>query len=331
MRQFILDFPNQFKKGIEAAEAANVRFDKKFSNLIVCGMGGSALPAEIIKVLPHFNLPVVIHRSYGLPREANENSLIFISSYSGDTEEPISSLKEAADKNFSIVGLSAGGEVKNLCKNKEIVYVEYPEEKEGFQPRFGLGYSFSAMFKVLDNLGYLNCDCDINLKIESLAAALTESQEVFEKEGKNLAGKIYDKLILIYAPNDFKSLSYIWKINFNETSKIPAFSNCFPELNHNEMTGFVNGLKILGEKICILNLKEKEGDERLLKRSEITKKLLSDKGVNSIDIKFAGKNNLEKIFSSILLSIWTSYNLALLYETDPVLVPLVEDFKKMLK
>ncbi len=330
MRQFILDFPNQFKKGIEAAEEANVSFDKKFANLIVCGMGGSALPAEIIKMLPRFNLPVIVHRSYGLPREASENSLIFISSYSGNTEEPIDSLNEAVSRNLSIVGFSKGGEIENLCKEKRIYHIKYPDEVEGFQPRFGLGYSFFAMLKVLDILGYINCDCAINKKMEDLATHLSESQKNFEKESKDLAERLYEKLPIIYAPHNFKALSYIWKINFNETGKIPAFSNCFPELNHNEMTGFINAFKILGEKIIILNLKEKEGDLRLLKRAEVTKELLKDKEINLIDIEFFGKNNLEKFFSSILLAMWTSYNLALLYEIDPVLVPLVEDFKKLL-
>lgn len=333
MRQFILDFSKQFRKGIEAAENAEINGlmerKKDFQNLVVCGMGGSALPGEILKSLPHFNLPIIIHRSYGLPRETNENSLIFVSSYSGNTEEAVDALNEAVNKNFNIAGFSDEGEVKKLCKDKNIPYVDYPQEKTGFEPRLALGYSFAAMFRVLDILGHT--PCDTKQKLEELAAELSGLSEALEKEGEALAKKIFGKLILIYAPYNLKGLPYIWKINFNETVKIFAFSNCYPELNHNEMQGFENAAGIFKEKICVLNLIEKETDQRILKRMEITFKIIKENKIDAINIEFRGKNILEKIFSSITLSMWTSYYLALLYKIDPLEINIIEDFKKLLK
>lgn len=330
MRNFILDFPNQFKKGIDAADAASVNFhEKKFSNLIVCGMGGSALPAEIIKILPHLSLPVVIHRSYGLPKESNKNSLVFISSYSGNTEEALDALSEAISENLSIVGFSDEGEIKKLCKDKSIPFVDYLRGKPGFEPRLALGISFAAMFRVLDNLGYT--PCDTNQKLGRLAIKLLEQNKRIEKEGEALAKKIFGKFPLIYAPHNLRGLSYIWKINFNETAKIFAFSNCYPELNHNEMQGFENAAGILKEKICVLNLIDKDENERILKRIEITSKIIKENCAETIDIELRGETILEKIFSSILLSIWTSLNLAMLYKTDPLRINIIEDFKKMLK
>lgn len=333
MRQFILDFPNQFKKGIKAAEAADLNSltarKNDFQNLIICGMGGSALPGELIKILPHLNIPVFIHKSYGLPKETNNKSLVFISSYSGDTEETLSALNDALRRKLNVIAFSdEQGKIQEIAKENNIFNVKFPKEAEGFQPRFSLGYLFSAMMFCLSKLGIIHCD--INVKFSEAKDFLNKENSNFEEEGKLLAQKIYEKIILIYVPYDFRGLSYIWKINFNETSKIPAFSNCFPELNHNEINGFVNLSKIADGKIKILSLLDDSADERIIKQSKITSELLLKEGVETINVRIYGDSVLQKIFSSVLLSMWTSYYLALLYNTDPIPVKMVEDFKKEL-
>ena len=333
MRQFILDFPKQFKKGMEVAENADlgdlIARKNDFQNLIVCGMGGSALPGDIIKALPHFNLPVIVHRSYGLPREANEKSLIFISSYSGNTEEVIDSLNEAKKNNFNIIAFSKGGEIEKNCLRDKISHIKYFEEESGFQPRFALGEAFSAMMLTLSRFELL--PHNPKSKLEELAEILSGKNKFLEEQGKEIAEKIFGKIVLVYAPHDLRCLSYIWKINFNETSKIPAFANSFPELNHNEINGFANIAEVAENKIIILNLQDKDSFERLNKRAKITSLLLQDYGIKTIDIEISGVNILDKIFSSIILSMWTSYYLALLYKTDPITVKVMEEFKAKLK
>lgn len=333
MREFILDFPKQFKKGIKAAENADISklITRKngFQNLVICGMGGSAIPGDIIKTLPHFNLPIIIHRSYGLPREANEKSLIFISSYSGNTEETISSLNEAKKNNFNIIAFSKGGEIEKICLNEKIPYIKYSEEMPDFQPRFALGEVFSAMMLIFFRLGFLPHDPE--LKLGELTEILSGKNKSLEEQGKELAEKIFGKIVLIYAPYDLKCLSYIWKINFNENTKIPAFSNCFPELDHNEINSFVNLGKIAENKMLILNLYDKDLSERMNKRAKITSEISQGCGIKTTDVEILGLNILDKIFSSIILSMWTSYYLALLYKTDPEPVKIVEEFKIKLK
>lgn len=332
MRQFILDFPNQFKKGIKAAEAADLNSltarKNDFQNLIICGMGGSALPGELIKILPHLNIPVFIHKSYGLPKEAGDESFVFISSYSGDTEETVSALNEAIQRKLNIIAFSKGGILEKICFENNIAYVKYSEENKNFQPRFALGHSFSAMMLMLFRFGFL--PHDPKLKLNELAENLIVQNKFLEEQGKETAEKIFGKIILIYAPYNLRTLSYIWKINFNETSKIPAFSNCFSELNHNEINGFVNISKIAKDKIKILNLLDENADKRIVRQSQITAGLLFKEGIETINIPLQGSNILQKIFSSVLLSMWTSYYLALLYNTDPIQVKMVEDLKKEL-
>src|SRR3989338_7326935 len=271
MRQFILDFPKQFQKGIEAAvNAAGIELlkNKKFDNLIICGMGGSALPGEILKMAPCFKLPIFIHRSYGLPRVASEKSLIFISSYSGNTEESLDAFAEAKKRNLTIVGFSVGGELEKLCLKNNIPFVKYPKEAENFQPRFALGYSFGAMFSVIHKLNLVSCVPE--KKLTEVAGNLSKKMSSFEKEGRSLSRKIQNKIPVIYAPENLKYTAHFWKINFNETSKIPAFWNYLPEMNHNEINGWVNAAKIAKNKFIVLMLNDSESDPRILKRIKTT-------------------------------------------------------------
>ena len=115
LRQVILDYPNQLQMGADFAKNVKVNLEKKPTNLVVCGMGGSALPANFLKfyLREHNNkLPVYISRNYHLPFETDENSLVFISSYSGNTEETVSCFKEALEKKLPIVAFSEGGQRK---------------------------------------------------------------------------------------------------------------------------------------------------------------------------------------------------------------------------
>ena len=102
MRQVILDFPKQFKVGVEAAKNIKTANRSLFSNIIICGMGGSALPADVFVMINNHllltKLPVFIHQNYGLHPMTNKNSFVVCISYSGNTEETISAFKEARKK-----------------------------------------------------------------------------------------------------------------------------------------------------------------------------------------------------------------------------------------
>jgi len=341
MRRVILNFPKQFSAGLEAAKdikSASWR-SGDFNQLIFCGMGGSALPATILKTLAIFYewpINIKIHRSYGLPSRVSPRALIFAISYSGNTEETISSYQEAKERNLSVITITAGGKLANLCKKDKTPWVKLPtrlsaRQEEKIQPRQAIGYQFGAIVKVLSNFNIIK---DLDEDILEIDKKL--KPKILEKQAKILSQKIKGKIPIIYSSDIYRGLAYIWKISFNENSKSPAFYNYFPELNHNEMEGMAH------EKECehhdkpifhVLILKDKNSDHpKILKRMTITGELLKEKSgfnVNYIDI--AGKNPLTKIFSNYILSQWTSYYLALEYEVDPSPVKIVEEFKKRLE
>lgn len=325
-RQFIIDTPSQFKVGMEIAKNAKVEGD--FESLTVSGMGGSALPVNLLQAF--INTPdekpfdIYINRYYLLPSFAKQkSSLNFISSYSGTTEEVISSLEEVQALGLPFVGFSSGGNIEELSKKYGMPHVKLPIPYPNYQPRMGTGYFFGAMYQVLVNQGLIP---DKSSEIISDAKNFNEHMDSYEQKGKELAQKLKGKTPVVYASSQFVSTAMVWKIKLNENAKTPAFYNFFPELNHNEMVGFTNPQA----KFFIIMLKDSKDDPRNLKRYEVTAQLLKDKGIESEILSMDGDNIFSKMFSSITLADWTSYYLALEYDQDPTPVAMVEDLKKIL-
>ena len=322
MRKVIMDFPKQFSVGLEAAKEVKIFGD--FNQLIFCGMGGSALPGVILKMLKVFHgwpVAIRVHRSYGLPSWVSPRALVFTVSFSGNTEELISSYKEAKDKSLSIVGITTGGKLAELCQKDKTPWVKIPEVN--IQPRSAAGYQIASIIKVLSHFSIFE-----NLDKYILAASKNLKPKALEGQGKELAQRIEGKIPVIYASDKYRGLAQIWKINFNENSKSPAFWNYFPELNHNEIVGMTHTTA----PFHVLILRDEKLDHpRILKRMTITARLLKEKGIGVDIIDIEGKDILTKIFSNYILANWASYYLALEYEIDPSPVKTIEEFKKRLE
>lgn len=320
MRAVILSFPKQFKIGLRAAQG--VKVEGRFDALTICGMGGSALPADILTIwlnAQKIALPVYINRNYGLPFQTDQRHLVVCISYSGNTEETLDCFEGARQKKLKIVTVSSGGKLAEIAKKYGIASVIVPG---GLEPRMALGLQFATLMQILAN-------CQIiegGLKSVSALEKLLQPQNL-ENEGKVLAKKLKGEIPVIYASDKFKSLARIWKIQFNENSKTPAFSNHFPELNHNEQNQFAGDKN---NQLSIIMLRDAEDHPRVLKRMELLAQMLREMKVSIDIIDIEGKDILDKTFSSILLGDWTSYHLALLNKVDPTPVKIIEEFKKKL-
>ena len=331
LRQVILNSPSQFEAGLSLAR--DITVTGQFKNIIVSGMGGSALPANLLRTYcnslfqthPKYKpFEIHINRHYSLPPESyTSNALNFIVSYSGNTEETISSLEEAHNSNLSFIGLSSGGKVEELCRKYRALHIKLPVPYPNFQPRMGTGYFFGSMFQLLVNQNLIP---DTTNELLSLAGKLNSQMGNFEKKGMELARKIKGKTPVIYSSPKYKPVAMVWKIKINENSKTPAFWNFFPELDHNEMVGFTNPQA----KFFIIMLKDAEDHEKNKCRYEPTARLLRKKGVESEILDMEGDNVFYKIFSSLNLADWTSYYLAIEYGQDPTPVDMVENLKKIL-
>ena len=320
MKQDILDFPKQFAQGLKLAK--DIKIKGEFDNVVVSGMGGSAWPAEILSAW--LDLSIKINRTYQLPLRGK--SLAIFSSYSGNTEEPLTAYQEAIKKGLITAAITSGGQLKELCQKNSTPFVEIPT---GLVPRMATGYIFTALYSILANSGLIK---DKSSEILEMAKNLEPAQQ--EKQGQDLAKKLKSKIPIIYTSDKLKVLGYIWKIKFNENSNSPSFTHYFPELNHNELEGMTH------EKECdfhdkpvfhCLILKDSQDYPRIQKRMDLTAEMLNQTGLPTEIIDLFGQTLLEKIFSSALLADWTSYYLAQEYQTDPLAEETIEEFKKRMK
>lgn len=321
MSDAIKSFANQFayEPTIE-----NSKKLKKYKKYILSGMGGSHLAADLARIYDP-TLPLIIRSDYGLPQmlaHEHKHSLFIASSYSGNTEEVIDALNNALKEKIPSAVISIGGKLIDIAKKHNLPYIQMPNT--GIQPRSALGFSLNALFKLLGREDALK-DCH--------KLAKTLKPQNFENTGKQLAKNLKNKIPIIYCSRHNKSIGYNWKIKFNETGKIPAYYNVFPELNHNEMTSFdVNSnSKHLSENFYFIILKDKNDHKKIQKRMDALVKLYKDRKLNVEIINLTGKNKLEKIFSSLLIADWTAIYTAENYGLESEQVPMVEEFKKIIK
>ncbi|MGK2848653.1 MAG: bifunctional phosphoglucose/phosphomannose isomerase [Minisyncoccota bacterium] len=329
--QMLVDSPDQL--GVGLALAKDIRVSGTFTSVMISGMGGSALPGNILRIYLNdlfrteapTQQPLAIYqnRFYTLPPEGYHECLNFICSYSGNTEETVASFTEALAHGLPCIGISSGGKIEEMCQTNNVPHIKLPLPYPDFQPRVGTGYFFGALFQVLVNQGLVpNTTAQLLVEAEQLKSQLS----IIEEQGKALSQKLVGKTPVIYATPKYKSVAMVWKIKLNENAKTPAFWNFFPELNHNEMVGFT----LPQAKFIVLMLRDRDDDPRNLRRFAMTAELLRTQGVEVEILDMDGESVYTKVFMSILLSDFTSYHLALEYGQDPTPVALVEALKKLL-
>lgn len=321
LKNDILNYAKQFAYVPEVKNANNIG---EFESVVIGGMGGSGLPAGLLRaVKPEFD--ITAHHEYGLPKfieHDKERRLLIAISHSGNTEETIDFCKTANDRGFKIAVIASKGKLLDIAEAKGLPYIDLPGDD--VQPRMSLGYMLRAILKLIG---------EEDLYEEAGGLTETLKPEEFEGKGKELAEKLFGHVPIIYASRDNQLIGYNWKIKFNETSKSPAFYNTFPELNHNEMQGFdvADSTRKLSENLHFIFLEDENDYPRIRNRMNVTAKLYDDRGLKLERVSIEGKTKLEKIFNTLTLGDWTAYYLAKEYGNEPEKVPMVVEFKKLIR
>ncbi|MDX1535633.1 MAG: bifunctional phosphoglucose/phosphomannose isomerase [Candidatus Spechtbacterales bacterium] len=323
MEDKIKKFPRQLTEGYKLADTAGLEYkDAKIKNIILAGMGGSGLVGNVTEVLSEvldINIPVITHKNYNLPREASSNSLIVTISYSGNTEETLSAYTEATKLGAHLVVITTGGKLAKMAKDDKNPGVIVPD---GVQPRMAIGYQLSALLGVLSNAGIINSQKE---KLENLSKNLNTGK--YRDKAKILADQIHGTVPVIYSSEKLGKIAYILKILINETAKQHAFSNIFPEMNHNELEGFENENR---NNISVVMLKDLNDHKKIKKRMDVASKLIKERGYPVYTIDTDDKDWYNKSFSLILFGNWLAYYLSSKNNVESEAVDLIEEFKGLL-
>ena len=315
MLELIKSFPRQIEEGYSLGTGIEL---KPFTNIVVTGMGGSGLPSYLLKAYLSSNLLIFANRDYELPLIVDKDWLVVAISYSGNTEETLAAFEDARKRKCQILAITSGGKLHDLCRKYNCQYILIPGK---FPPRAAVGYLLFPLLRVLaENKVITNPSKDVKATVSFLKKSNVENDAI------KIASRLKGKIPLIYASEKFGVIAYRWKTQFNENTKIHAFSHTFSEMNHNEIEGFESKLA----EFMPVFLEDDKDNKRVLKRMSIIKKLLEEKGYESVEIKFKGNSLLEKMCWGMHLGDLASYYLAKEYGVDPVAVDLIENLKKEL-
>lgn len=303
--------------------------EKSFSNIVYAGMGGSSLAALLSSVWPGYKVPFEIIRNYSIPAYVDAKTLFIACSYSGNTEETLSALAEAEKTEATIVIIAGGGKLQEIAEAKNLPFILLPKAS---QPRYAVFYNLKAIIQLLNKSGLL-IDSTSEKELASTAAYLENHVKNFLPEvptsknpAKQLAKELMGKSVVVYAGQYLAPAAYKWKISFNENAKNVAWMGLLPEFNHNEFIGWSS--HPTHKPYAVVELHSSFENPRILKRFEISRKLLSGKRPESHVVDAVGQTHLEQLLWTVMLGDFTSIYLGLLNGINPSPVELVEKFKK---
>ena len=336
MLDLLVSFPKQCEDALFIGEHAEIipRYKKKkYSHIVFSGLGGSAIGADTLKgyVGDEIAVPVFVNRNYTLPQFVKDDSLLFAVSYSGNTEETLAAYASAKSRKVNTVVITSGGKLMELAlKNKDML-IAIPK---GYPPRCALGYSFIPAVMALSKIGFIKNKKDEirkaahfldNLQKEKLAPKVKGRANI----AKEIAMKIYGKFPVIYSSEKLSAVITRWRGQIAENAKTLSSTHVFPEMNHNEIVGWVNPEALLKNFIAIM-LKDKDDHSWIKKRIEVTTSILRKAKFSVLEVESQGRNFLERMLSLVYIGDFVSFYLSLLNNIDPTPVDRITYLKKQL-
>lgn len=322
MEELIVRFTTQMRESLDIVQNYKFIAPKKtlFNNIILTGLGGSGIAGSIVQnyVFDKCKFPFTVNKDYFLPAFVNKDSLVIVSSYSGNTEETIAALQKAIKVKATIVCITSGGEIAVIAKKKNIDCILLPS---GMPPRSCIGYAMVQVINVLEHFGCIKNV--ISNEVKPAIDLLDNEEKDIRKKAKSVAAKLKGKLPIIYSAADFEGMAVRFRQQLNENSKVLCWHHAIPEMNHNELVGW----KDKDPNKVVVILRNENDYERVQMRMEINKKIFKQYTPNIIELYSKGNSYFERIFYFIHLTDYVSTELAKLREVDATEVNVIDFLK----
>ncbi|MBT4433343.1 SIS domain-containing protein [Candidatus Falkowbacteria bacterium] len=334
MYSSIASLSSQCKQVLEEQNSIKIPSNyKNIDNIIVSGMGASNLGGYIIKNLykQELKVPIEIVKDYNLPNYVNKKTLCIISSYSGTTEETLSTLKEARKKGAKIFIITTGGKLNKFAlKYKIPSYIFEPKNNPCNEPRMGLGYSIFGQIIIFNKLGLLKIT---NKEFKSVIKTIKKFNNKFNIENKKnnysleVAKKIHNKIPIVIGSEILLGNIHAFNNQINENAKNFSTRMELPNINHHLLEG-LREPKSNQKNLCFIFLNSHLYHKRNQKRYEITKKVIKKNKINFTEYSLSSKTKLDQVFEALVFGSYASFYLAMLNKINPSPVPFVDFFKK---
>lgn len=329
-RKVLLEFPGQCRAAqaltpIPPVPAASIR------QVVISGMGGSAAGGDLLGAVSRdrLSVPLLVSREYTLPAFVGRESLVVSVSYSGTTEETLSSFRHALERNAVVAAVTSGGTLAELARARNLPLVTLPA---GLMPRTALGYLFFPLLRLIEAVGLAPVSAgerdEAPALLERMAAELGPDRPAAENEAKRLALRLARGGIpVVYGGELTAAAAYRWNSELEENAKLLALHGALPEVDHNEIVGW-GAKEARGFQVIFL----RDGEERppMARRFAVTQKLIGRSARGVVEVRSRGAGRLGRLLSLVYLGDWVSYYLALLRGVDPWPVPVIDRLKRAL-
>ena len=324
MNDYINDFTNHLSDALTIGNSTVLKkTNKSFSNILICGLGGSGIGGTIVKDLisKDISIPIETSKGYDIPGFVNEKTLVVACSYSGNTEETLSALNKCLEKNAEVVIVCSGGKLQDLALEKNLNHIIIPG---GNPPRAMFGYGFTQLFFVLNNYGIINDSFKVDF--EKSILLINSEQENIKKTAQDISKKLFNTTPIIYVADGFEGVAVRFRQQINENSKMLCWHHVVPEMNHNELLGWRTNV----ENTSVIYLRNESDYYRNKTRIDINKSVIEKYTSNISEIWSLGNSSIERSLYLINVGDWISWYLSELNNVDAIEIDVINYLKEKL-
>ena len=324
MNTLISAFPSNITEALAIASAAVIHKPaNEIKNILICGMGGSGIGGRIVSkwVENEIQIPIHVTSDYTVPAFVNEHTLVIGSSYSGNTEETLSSVQMAVERGAHLIGITSGGKMQQLCEalGRDVILVP-----GGNPPRTALAFSLIQLLNIFAELGLSSSDRLSELE-EGRKLIVAKEAEI-KSTARELATFLKGNVGVLYGTTAYEPILVRARQQLNENSKMLAWSQPIPEMNHNELVGWGGG----DDRFAAVFFETTDMHPRNKKRIEIMKEAIQKKTSKMMTITAEGESRIERSIHLINIVDWASLYLAEMTETDPIEIEIIDHLKSSL-
>jgi glucose/mannose-6-phosphate isomerase len=324
MQNLVERFPEQLDEAVSIFRASTLREPSQpFVNVVIAGLGGSGIGGTIVSDLAFDSspIPVTVTKGYFIPAFTSAQSLVVISSYSGNTEETIACFEQARSKGAHIVCITSGGRIADMARegNDDLLLVP-----GGMPPRACLGYSLVQLLGVFSAYGLLPSSS--LHEVSQACTALRSTKEETAAAAATLANDLNTRVPVIYSTTHLEGVAIRLRQQINENAKMLCWHHVIPEMNHNELVGWAGG----NDQFAVVLLRDPNEYERNNYRIDINKNIIIQKTANFFEVTAQGQTPIEKALWLIHFGDWLSVKLADLRGVDAIEVNVINYLKNEL-
>lgn len=291
---------------------------KDNKHFVVCGMGGSAISARILKDM-FSDIAIDIHSDYGVPaKSVKKQTLVIVSSFSGNTEETLEAYNVAICAGYRVGVVTSGGKLLDLAKKDGTAFVLIPSG--GLEPRFTVGYQMLALLELMSLPVYRDRLIEAGSRLDT---------ESCNQAGLHMSEYCANKYPSIYTGALMQGTFYAIAAAVHEGAKRPAMLRVLPESNHNELESYSSLSQEERQSFMSIFSCNQQDHDRIKRRIEILNQLYLEQSLSPYLI-YTDSNSIEKILETLLTGYFFATHLALQKGIDPYKTVTISDFKSRL-